>query len=138
LDISEVVGGIDKDSTASFPLAVLPPPMLATRLGVLCIGLGLALLLAARVAAIKLGLFTSIPACRWPLEPLIPPPPPEPNLGLAPWLSTSIAAFPPAACGPDRFEGLAERLAADDEAVAAVRAPLSFFRMGVVGDGDFF
>jgi hypothetical protein len=57
MDISDVVGAIDNESTASLPLAVLP--MLPTRLGVLCIGLGLALLLAASVAAIKLGLLES-------------------------------------------------------------------------------
>jgi hypothetical protein len=92
MDIREVVGGIDTESTAvSLALVVLAPPTLPTRLGVLCIGLGLALLLAANVAAMKLGLLVSTRACSRPFPPTLPP-----CLALYPYVpSISVTVLPP-------------------------------------------
>jgi hypothetical protein len=58
MDINEVVGGMGSESTWS--LNTLAVPTLVFRLGVLAFGLGLALRLAARVAAMKLGLLGSM------------------------------------------------------------------------------
>lgn len=55
IDIKLPVGAIDPESTTSPLLAELIAPTLSRR-GVLALGLGLALRLAANVAAMKLGL----------------------------------------------------------------------------------
>lgn len=58
MEMREFVGAIDPESTTS-PLDELPAPTLVFLRGVLALGLGLALLLAASVAAMKLALLGS-------------------------------------------------------------------------------
>lgn len=124
IEIREFVGAMDNESTTSLPL-VLAPPTLVLRRGVLFSGLGLALLLAASVAAMKLGLFGSTLACR---KPALPVEVPAPSLVVLPkpWASacaTSATALFPVPWGTSPRDGLLDRLAAD--CVAAVSAPLS-------------
>ena len=70
MDMSDPVGGIEPESTASLPVAALPT--LSVLLGDLLRGHGLGFRLAASVAAMKLGLFGSTLVCKGPPKPVPP------------------------------------------------------------------
>lgn len=133
IEMRDPIGASDPESTTSPPLDELVAPTLVLLRGVLTFGVGLAFLLAASVAAMKLALFGSAfvpvyPGCScdglaptWCILDTVMPP----------YWSMS-AMLPPVLWARRCFTGL-RGLPAD---VAAVRAPLSFFGGG--GAGFFF
>jgi hypothetical protein len=148
MEISEPVGAMDPESTTTGALASFPPvpapggPSLSFLLRLpRGLGLGLALLLAASVAAMKLGLLGSTRLC-------VPPCPAGTCSGRRPVEAPPSASFPlfpllllAATWEAECVEGARVVAAVGcwppvPTCVAAVRAPLSLFAGG--GAGFFF